>query len=586
MTGLDLGVFGGYMVLLFLMGLLLSKQVTSAHDMFAAGNKVPWWMSGISAYMTNFSAGTFVVWGGVAYSFGLVAVSYSMLTGIAALVVGRFLAERWRDTEATSAAEFIGLRYGKSALQIYTWVGMISRIIGVAVALYSIAVMITALTPISPEHFLADPKTGNLSVTWAIVIAGIIVVGYTIAGGLWAVLMTDILQFIVLSCSVLVVLPLLYMHVGDASIIIERLPSTFASLTSEKFSAVFFALSILGGITLGGHWAFVQRAMCVKTPKDAKKAYYLFGIMYLATPIIWMLPPIIFRAIDSGADPEQAYILATQLVLPAGLLGLMVAAMFSATASMTDSELNVYAGALTREIYGKMIRPNASEAELLTVGRLITCVLGALVIGVAVAIPYSGGAERVVLTAANLLGGPLAIPTVWGALSRHINISAIWRTIIFSFIASVTLKFGLSSGGILTDTFPAISMWIENNLLESEWMAGTLVPVLVMSYMEWKGRRSQVVDKGWHAVMELSQERKVLAAKRKVQENSQEEEAGLGNHILLGGFTGIIAVMMFLIGLVNPEDQAILVSFSFLLGMLSLGMIFYQKVIPARLLEA
>ena len=278
-------------------------------------------MTGISAYMTNFSAGTFVVWGGLAYSFGLVAVSYSMLTGISALIVGRFLAERWRNTEASLAAEFIGLRYGKSALQIYTWIGMISRIIGVAVALYSIAVMITALIPMSPEHFLADPATGKLSVAWAIVIAGIIVVGYTIAGGLWAVLMTDVLQFIVLSCSVMVVLPLLYMHVGDASSIIERLPATFANLTSAKFSWAFFAMSIACGIVMGGHWAFVQRAMCVKTPKDAKKGFYLFGILYLVTPIFWMLPPIIFRAIDASANPEQAYILASQLVLPAGLLG-------------------------------------------------------------------------------------------------------------------------------------------------------------------------------------------------------------------------------------------------------------------------
>ena len=59
-----------------------------------------------------------------------------------------------------------------------------------------------------------------------------------------------------------------------------------------------------------------------------------------------------------------------------------------------------------------------------------------------------------------------------------------------------------------------------------------------------------------------------------------------GANILLGGFTGIIAIMMFLIGMTSPEDQAVLTGFSFLLGLLSLGMIFFKQVIPAKYREA
>ena len=78
---------------------------------------------------------------------------------------------------------------------------------------------------------------------------------------------------------------------------------------------------------IGGEWAFVQRYLCVSTQASAKKVAWLFGALYLTTPLLWMIPPMVFRTIQPNADPEQAYILACQAVLPAGALGLMLAAM-------------------------------------------------------------------------------------------------------------------------------------------------------------------------------------------------------------------------------------------------------------------
>ena len=83
-------------ILLYFLGLifiswLMSKRITSSQDMFIAGRNSSWWLSGISTYMTIFSASTFVVWGGVAYRSGLVAVIVGNMLGLASIVAGRWL---------------------------------------------------------------------------------------------------------------------------------------------------------------------------------------------------------------------------------------------------------------------------------------------------------------------------------------------------------------------------------------------------------------------------------------------------------------------------------------------------------------
>ena len=157
---------------------------------------------------------------------------------------------------------------------------------------------------------------------------------------------------------------------------------------------------------IGGEWAFVQRYICVPTEKEAKKAAYLFGALYLVSPTIWMLPPMLYRVIDPSANPELAYILACKYALPEGLIGLMIASMFAATVSMIDSELNVFAGVLTKDFYIRAF-PRSTELRQVNMGRAFTLLLGGIVVWIAIIIPRMGGAEAVVLVITALLAGSL-----------------------------------------------------------------------------------------------------------------------------------------------------------------------------------
>src|SRR5690606_40852962 len=90
---------------------------------------------------------------------------------------------------------------------------------------------------------------------------------------------------------------------------------------------------------------------------------YLFGALYLISPVIWMLPPMIFRLTGqdlSGLENEGAYLLMCKQVLPAGILGLMITGMVFATTDSVNSSLNVSAAVFTNDIY-KNLRPAASK---------------------------------------------------------------------------------------------------------------------------------------------------------------------------------------------------------------------------------
>ncbi len=283
-----------YFIGLLILGGTVGKRIKSSREMFVAGKNSSWWLSGLSTYMTIFSAGTFVVWGGVAYRSGIVAIVVALMLGIASILVGLFLAGKWNKMKIDSPAEYLGIRFGKSSIHFYSIVGMIGRAVHTAVALYAVAVMVVVLMPMPEGHFLADPNTGHMSITWAVLIMGIITLTYTALGGFIAVLMTDVIQFAVLFGMIIIMVPLSFNSVGGFGEFMSKIPEGFLSLTTSQYSWGWMILWCLLNIAMiGGDWPYVQRYLSVPTPKDAKKSSYLVGALYLTTPLIWYIPTLV-----------------------------------------------------------------------------------------------------------------------------------------------------------------------------------------------------------------------------------------------------------------------------------------------------
>jgi len=440
MDKIDYYIIIFYFIGLIFLGWILSKRIKSSEDLFLAGKNSSWWLSGLSTYMTIFSAGTFVVWGGVAYKSGLVAVTIGMMLGIASLFVGKYIVEKWSLMGIHSPGEYIEKRFNRSIFNFYLFTSLVGRAIHMAVSLYAIAIVTAALVPLPEEHFLANPQTGNLSLNFIILFVGLVTVLYTSLGGFLSVLMTDLTQFAVLIAMVFILAPLSLSEIGGIQPFIANAPPDFFSLFNEPYTVGWMILWLfLNFFVIAGDWAFVQRYISVPSVKEAKKSIYLVGILYLITPIIWYLPSMVYRQINPNVNPEQSYILISQLLLGPGMIGLMLAALLSATLSTISSTLNVFANVFTYDIY-KNIKPYKSEKGLIFAGRIFTWLFGFVIIVLAILVPHAGGAEKVVVSALTLIISPLFIPSIWGLFSKRIRPVAIWISMGVTYFLGLSLK--------------------------------------------------------------------------------------------------------------------------------------------------
>lgn len=495
MVGIDYIVIVIYFLGLIAVSVLVSRSIKSSADMFIAGRNSSWWLSGMSTYMTLFSASTFVIWGGVAFRSGFVAVLIGNILGFASFFVGRYLSGKWREMKIKSPGEYLTIRFGKRSLNFYTLLGIIGRGFHTAVALYAIAIVMSTLMTLPQGHFMAD-ASGHLSVSWAIVILGVITLLYTILGGFLAVLMTDVIQFGVLITVVIFMIPLSINAIGGLDNFIANAPEGYFTPVSAEYPWFWLILwFFVNSFTIGGDWPFVQRYISVPTVSDARKSTYLVGALYLLTPLIWYFPAMVFRQIEPTANPEQAYILMSDHVLMKGMLGVMLAAMVSATLSTVSGTLNVFANVFTYDIYGQK-HPEVGEKGLIRIGRIFTFAFGAAIIALALLIPYAGGAEKVVVTILTMIIGPLYIPSVWGVFSKRLTQKHLLTAMIITYACGI---FGLAFK--FSDAVRANFEWINPNVLES--VIGTVVPVILLSIMELWAKRKGTIDPGYARVQAI-----------------------------------------------------------------------------------
>jgi len=499
-------------------GVFYGRFMKSSKDMFAAGGQSPWWVAGLSGFMTMFSANTFVVWGGIAYQHGAVAMVINLAYGAAAMVVGFFIASRWQRMGLVSVSDYMEARFGRAVVQLVTWFKGIVGVFSLGGGVYALATILCTLIVIPPESaaaWLRDPATGTLAVLPVTLALGVVVIAYTMQGGLWAVLMTDVLQFIILTAAVCLAVPLAFAHVGGVAALAE-LPDGFLEFTAPE--AGYSWLFVLGWVfihvvVIGGDPPFAQRFTCVPTARDARRSAYLFGALYFISPIIWLLPPLLYRLVDPAADHERAYILMVREVFPAGLVGVMMAAMFSATGSSVSSVLNVYAGVLTRDVYVGLWRPAAGDREQVLAGRVATVLLGLLMLLGAWIIPKYG-VTSYIISLSSLAFAPLLLPLIWGLFSPRLTQRGAVFVIVTSLAAGVVYKWFFIPGGAwaelpgagLLAAWPPLQPLAEvaaRNGPFAEILVGNGTPFLLLVLVElsglWRGSRAA----GWERVQSM-----------------------------------------------------------------------------------
>ncbi len=409
----------GYFILMLGIGGYFARRMRRMKDFFSGGNSIPWWLSGVSFYMSSFSVAAFVFYPGLCYRHGWVGVTLLWVAIPAVLFSAYFFSARWRRARIDSPVEYLETRYSGLLRQLFAWQGVPVKMIDDGIKLVATGTFVSIAT--------------GLDIRYSIISIGAIILLYTFMGGLWAVTVTDFIQFVVLAVGVIIILPLSISEAGGlAAIFNSERTEDFFHLTSAEFGwSYIIPLVLLYALAWSSTmWPLIQRYYCVPKERDALKVGWLVAILYVVGPPLMFFPAIAAAEFMPGVDDAgQIYPLICVELLPAGMLGLIIAAMFAATMSTLSSDYNVCAGVLTNDVYKRLIRPNATERELVHMGRLMTLLIGvvALITGVVIAsMGKSEGLFKMMVTLFGIAAAPAAVPMLLGLLSRRVtNLSAI-----------------------------------------------------------------------------------------------------------------------------------------------------------------
>jgi solute:Na+ symporter, SSS family len=445
-TALDWGIIAAFFIISLLIGLFTAKSAgSSAKEFFLSGRNMPWWLLGVSMVATTFSADTpnlvtdIVRKNGVAGNWAWWAF---LLTGMLTVFV---YAKLWRRSEVTTDLEFYELRYsGKGAAFLRAF-----RAIYLGV-FFNVVIMATVS--------LAAIKIGGvmlgLSPVQTLLIASIVTVVYSSLGGLKGVLLTDFFQFFIAMAgsfgAAYYVLDL--PEIGSLSnLLAHEVVATkldfIPDFTDPNVYIPIFILPIAiqwwatwyPGAEPGGGGYIAQRMLSAKDEKNAIGATLFFNIAHYALrPWPWIIVALSSLVIFPNISDLQAAFpnipvdkLGDDLAypamlsfLPTGLVGIVLASLIAAVMSTLSTHLNWGSSYVVNDFYLRFIKPEASDKELVAVGRISTVLLMALSAFLALAMSSALDAFEILLQIGAGTGLIFILRWFWWRINAYTEISA------------------------------------------------------------------------------------------------------------------------------------------------------------------
>jgi solute:Na+ symporter, SSS family len=375
----DHGVVVIFMVCMLYVGAYLAKRERNSEDYFRGGKRVPWWASGLSLFATGASAISLMAMPGKAYATDWFYMGAGFFTIITVLPISMYIyMPIARRLEVSTANEYLERRYN-------VYLRMAGSII------WSLLQILGRMSAIMLLPAIAISSVTGIAIEVSIVIMGIVTTCYVFLGGLEGVIWTDVLQAVVMICAVVVcaVWALMSLDTGyDRAFEViqngQKLHMFDGKMTLVEPCAMILFLNILVS-TLGGigDQNFIQRIQCTPSEKEAKKA--ILTQVAVAVPlnaVLFGLGTILFlfyrekpEMLSPAMKSDGIFPLFAAQNLPAGLAGLVIAAILAATMSTLSSALNSVANVGVEDFYRRFSK-NATDRKCLVLGRFLTAGLG------------------------------------------------------------------------------------------------------------------------------------------------------------------------------------------------------------------
>jgi solute:Na+ symporter, SSS family len=405
------------MVLNLAIGIYFMRFNKGASDYFRGGNRIPWLVAALSSFMSGFSAWTFTGAAGVAYKQGI-AVIVMYVGNACSFLLGYYVfASRWRRSRISTTMEYLSDRFNETTRQCFSWTTVFFQIFIAASTLYGLGLFVASAS--------------DISLSWAIMLSGVVILCYCVMGGLWAVVITDFLQAVILMPFTLVLAGAALWKIGGISRLAGALPPEMTSLKlpAGEFGWIYMvAWTVM--VSFGYNTsAMAQRYFSVDDERSARKVAFMCFAMFLVGALIWFIPPMAMRVLypdlskvwPGAANPHEAsYVVASLTLLPHGLIGIMLASMFSATMSTLSGYYNMHAAIISKDIYQTLFDRNASEKKLLAIGWVATIGVGASITAMAVVMAVTGQSIfKMMLTFNTIMSLAYGPPALLGLVVRR-----------------------------------------------------------------------------------------------------------------------------------------------------------------------
>ncbi len=370
LNALDLLAFAAFLALVVGVSLWASRGEEDSEDYFLAGRSLPWWLIGFSLIASNISTEHFVGMAGRGFELGLAIASYEWMAAVTLVVVAVVFLPRFLRAGIYTIPEYLERRYDVRARTLMAAYMMLAYVlVALATVLYSGALALEAIF--------------GVPTFWGIWMIGILAGGYTVYGGLKAVVWSDLIQGVALLAGGALVTVLAIHAVGGLGSFLEAGSDRLHTVLPWNHPEMPWVAVFIGGLWIPNlfYWGLnqfiTQRTLGARSLAEGQKGIFLAAFLKLLIPFIIVFPGIAAAEIYGGsiANPDQAYPLLIRDLLPAGLTGIMFAALFGAVMSSLDSMLNSAATIFVVDIYGRHLRPDASGRKLMRMGRIATAVL-------------------------------------------------------------------------------------------------------------------------------------------------------------------------------------------------------------------
>jgi len=476
-----------YFAIVIWIGFYAARKNKGADDFFKASGQVPWFVAGVSSWVSGFSAFMFVAAAGYTYKNGLgTALVFTSATW--AYLAGYFyFAPMWRRARINAPLQFLTRRYSSSTTYFYTVTAILPQVIGIGQGLYILCIFVSSALGFEREVFhLLGWELSGLQLSMLVV--GLVMIVYSVAGGLWAAVISDAVQGLIILVMSIIVFPVTFAYLGQGSGLLAGFHRLVAELPREYFvpsgqpAQPLFLLAYVVSTMLGYNvaWHFAQRYNSVPTERDAKKMALLGAGLSFFTPLLWLLPVmgarLIFPDIASlwpnlKAPEEASFVSLAMFLLPHGMVGFVVAAILSATLGQANDAFNWLSAAITRDVYVPVRRSlgfgKVSDRHELWMARFTMLAVGVGGVATSFVIAKSGGAFDFGLKYYSIVGPGFMMPVLLGMVYR--------RTPWWSGMASCGAAFAATFTLLALDAWPGHVF--ERNIF-SAVIASTLVFVI------------------------------------------------------------------------------------------------------------